>query len=268
MSGGHTPPSITAAACNAKLAAGAIVLLDVRRQPVFADASDMLRGAQWRDPAAASEWGARMPSARPVVVYCVHGHEVSQNAARELRRIGIDASYLEDGFEGWRAAGLPLAKRALAEPGATYVTRARPKIDRIAVPWLIRRFVDPNAKFRYVPASEVLKVAAETAAIPFDVPHVEISHVGPLCSFDACIAKFRIKDTALDRVAQVVRGADTGALDLAPEAAGLLAFSLGLSAQFADDDAMLEAGMALYDALYAWARTAQGESHSWQPKSM
>jgi len=142
-----------------------------------------------------------------------------------------------------------------------WVTRERPKIDRIACPWLVARFIDPDAEFLYVPAGEVLKVAEETGAIPYDIPGVEHGHVGELCSFDAFLRIHRIADPALHALAVIVRGADTGRPDLAPECAGLLAHSLGLSALYADDHEMLEHGMAMYDAYYAWLRHAHGETH-------
>jgi hypothetical protein len=133
-----------------------------------------------------------------------------------------------------------------------WITRARPKIDRIACPWLITRFIDAAPEFLYVPAEQVLSVAAETGAVPFDVPGVEMGHVGELCSFDAFLRKYGLTDPALQRLAAIVRGADTARLDLAPEAAGLYAISLGLSRNFADDHEMLRHGLVVYDALYAW----------------
>jgi hypothetical protein len=135
-----------------------------------------------------------------------------------------------------------------------WITRARPKIDRIACPWLIARFIDSAPEFLYVPADQVLCVAAETGAVPFDVPGVEMGHVGERCSFDAFLTKYGLADPALQRLADIVRGADTARLDLAPEAAGLYAISLGLSRNFADDHEMLRHGMVMYDALYAWCR--------------
>ena len=146
-----------------------------------------------------------------------------------------------------------------------WVTRERPKIDRIACPWLVARFVDPDAEFLYVPADRVRTVAEETGAIPYDIPGVELGHEGPLCSFDAFLAKYRLDDPALQRIAVIVRGADTSRHDLAPEAAGLFAVSIGLSALFADDHEMLRHGMVVYDALYAWARHRQDEAHNWPP---
>ena len=136
-----------------------------------------------------------------------------------------------------------------------WITRERPKIDRIACPWLVARFIDAEAEFLYVPAADVLRVAVQTGATPYDVPGVEMGHVGELCSFDAFLAKHGLTDPALVRLATIVRGADTDRLDLAPQSAGLLAISLGLSRCHADDHAMLAHGMVLYDALYAWCQT-------------
>lgn len=144
-----------------------------------------------------------------------------------------------------------------------WITRERPKIDRIACPWLIARFIDPAAEFLYVPAADVLAIAKETGAIPYDIPGVEYGHRGELCSFDAFLDKHDLNDPALRQLAVIVRGADTARLDLAPQCAGLLAFSLGLSRNFADDHVMLGQGMVMYDALYAWAKNTQGEGHNW-----
>ncbi len=133
-----------------------------------------------------------------------------------------------------------------------WITRERPKIDRIACPWLVARFVDAKAEFLYVPGDQVMAIAQQTGAIPYDVPHVELGHHGDLCSFDAFIAKYQLKNAALDKLALIVRGADCGKPELTPQSAGLLAISQGLSMNFADDHAMLALGMVLYDALYAW----------------
>ena len=148
-----------------------------------------------------------------------------------------------------------------------WVTRERPKIDRIACPWLIARFIDKEPEFLYVPADRVLAVAKDTGAIPFDIPGVEMSHVGELCSFDAFLKKYQLTDPALQQLATIVRGADTARLDLAPQAHGLLAISLGLSRTFANDHEMLAHGMVMYDALYAWCRDCQKETHGWPPSN-
>lgn len=147
-----------------------------------------------------------------------------------------------------------------------WVTRERPKIDRVACPWLIARFIDSSAEFLFVPAGEVRAVAESTGAIPFDVEGVELSHDGPLCSFDAILKKYRLTDRALQQVAVIVRGADTARLDLAPQAAGLLAISLGLSHVFRDDREQLQHGLVLYDALYAWCKHVREETHTWNPQ--
>ena len=147
-----------------------------------------------------------------------------------------------------------------------WITRQRPKIDRIACPWLITRFIDKYAEFVFAPPAEVKRLAAELGATPFDVEGVELSHDGPLCSFDALLAKYHLEDPALQELAVIVRGADTAHLDLAPQAAGLLAISLGLSHNFQDDHEQLRHGMVIYDALYAWSRHVRGETHTWNPQ--
>jgi hypothetical protein len=147
-----------------------------------------------------------------------------------------------------------------------WITRERPKIDRIACPWLIKKFIDPEAEFLYVAASEVRKIAADTGAIPYDIPDVELSHVGDLCSFDAFLKKYQLKDAALAHLAVIVRGADTSRLGLTPQSSGLYALSLGLSQNFADDHEMLARGMVMYEALYAWCTSCQDETHNWPPK--
>lgn len=147
-----------------------------------------------------------------------------------------------------------------------WITRERPKIDRVACPWLIKRFIDPAAEFVFVPSAQVSARAQETGAIPFDVEGAELSHDGPLCSFDAFLKKYALTDPALRELAVIVRGADTARLDLAPQAAGLLAISLGLSHNFADDHEQLERGFVIYDALLSWAQYVRQETHSWNPQ--
>jgi rhodanese-related sulfurtransferase len=259
--------SITANDLKSALAGRhAPLVIDVRRPPAFRAAPDMAAGALRRDPAAVSSWVRALPRAASVVVYCVHGHEVSQNAAQALREAGIAARFLEGGLEeGWRAAGGEVASKA-KDSATRWVTRERPKIDRIACPWLVARFVDPEAEFLYVPPKEVLRAAKERQAIPYDVPDVHFSHVGELCSFDTFLKTYRLADDpALARLAAIVRGADTARLELAPQAAGLLAVSLGLSRNFKDDHEMLKHGMVMYDALYAWCKEGQDETHTWNP---
>jgi hypothetical protein len=199
-----------------------------------------------------------------VVVYCVHGHAVSQEAAAALAATGRKARYLDGGIEHWKEGGLALRAKPPG-PATRWVTRERPKIDRIACPWLVRRFVDPGAEFLYVPKDEVRGTAAKMHATAYDVPDVEFTHVGELCSFDAFLRVYRLRDPALQSLATIVRAADTGNLGLAPQAAGLLAVSLGLSRLYADDHEMLAHGMVLYDALYAWCREGTQETHTWNP---
>jgi rhodanese-related sulfurtransferase len=227
------------------------LVIDVRRNERFRESPYLLKGALRRDPERVLEWKQSLPRAASVVVYCVHGHEVSQNVAKAL---GV--RYLEGGIEAWREAGGELFKKAQNAP-SRWVTRERPKIDRIACPWLVRRFVDPEAEFLYVPTPQVRKIAQEKDAVPYDIPEVEFSHDGEKCSFDAFLRFFRLKDPALNELALIVRGADTNRLELAPQAAGLLALSQGLSILHNDDHAMLEHGMLVYDALYAWCKERQ-----------
>ena len=241
--------SITAASLRQSIRSSEPPLvIDVRRRERFLEADQVIRGALRRDPERVDEWKKTLPQSASVVVYCVHGHEVSQNVARAL-----GARYLEGGIEHWREEGGETA--AKPKSAATrWVTRERPKIDRIACPWLVRRFIDPDAEFLYVPAPEVRRTAEEKIAVPYDVPDVEFAHAGELCSFDAFLSKFRLKDPALAKLALIVRGADTNRLDLAPQAPGLLAISQGLSRNFGNDHEMLEHGMVVYDALYAWCK--------------
>jgi rhodanese-related sulfurtransferase len=235
------------------------LVIDVRRTERFKDSPYLLKGALRRDPEKVLEWQKTLPRSASVVVYCVHGHEVSQNVAKAL-----GARYLEGGIEHWREEG----GETTAKPkGAAtrWVTRERPKIDRIACPWLVRRFVDPDAEFLYVPTAEVKKVAQEKTAVPYDIADVEFSHDGELCSFDTFLKKFQLKDPALEALALIVRGADTNRLDLAPQAPGLVAISLGLSRLYKDDLEMLEHGMVMYDALYTWCKEGKDEVHTWNP---
>ena len=187
------------------------IIVDVRRDEAFKTAEHLLAGAIWRSPQRVQHWRDGLPRNRPLVVYCAHGQEVSQGVAAALDAAGTSASYLAGGFGAWETQNLPLRrKRAEEKEGPSeWVTRERPKIDRIACPWLIRRFVDPTARFDYVPTERVRGHAAETGAIPYDVPDVTFTHDGPACSFDAFIKLFGLKDAALDRLAVIVRGADT-----------------------------------------------------------
>jgi len=264
---GQKPPSISARDLYGAIGtSSAPLVFDVRRNAGF-DADDrMLVGALRRVPGEVGQWAHELPAGRPVVVYCQQGHEVSQEAAAALQASGVDARYLDGGIAGWAGIGLPLRNKRVAGAGK-WVTRERPKIDRIACPWLIRRFIEPEAAFLFAPTERVFAVAAEKGATAYDIPGAEpFSHDGELCSFDAFLKVYGIADPALDLLAVIVRGADTARLELAPQSPGLLALSLGLSANFADDHEMLEHGMTMYDAFYAWCRSCQDQTHDWNPR--
>jgi rhodanese-related sulfurtransferase len=205
-------------------------------------------------------------SGRHVVIVCQRGLKLSQGVAALLRSQGVAAETLEGGMEAWRNAGGSMLRNALAPVAlikTTWVTRSRPKIDRVACPWLIKRFIDPDAVFLFVSPTEVRSVAERFGAIPFDIEDTFWSHRGELCTFDVMIDEFGLKAPALDRLARIVRAADTAQPDLSPEAAGLLAVSLGLSRMFKDDLLQLDAGIMVYDALYRWCRDATEETHNW-----
>jgi rhodanese-related sulfurtransferase len=252
--------------------AAAPLVLDVRKPEPFASDPQMIAGAA-RPAEDLLEFARAHAAGRPVVVYCIKGLEVGSNAAAALAQAGFEVSFLQGGINAWRAAGLPTMQKRpdwRVPGGSRWITRERPKIDRIACPWLIRRFIDPLATFDYVPTPQVLAEAEKRKAVPYDLPGAVVTHRGERCSFDALIEDFALRDPALDRLAGIVRGADTDRLDLAPQSAGLLAASLGLSRQYPDDHEMLEAAMPLYDGLYAWCRQeAEGvkETHSWNPKA-
>ncbi|RCW79678.1 chromate resistance protein ChrB domain-containing protein [Paracoccus lutimaris] len=253
--------------------ARAPLLLDVRSDADYQADPRMIPGSVRADDQALDQLLARLSAAAhsapsSVVTICQGGHRRSQGAAAWLRAEGIGCEYLENGIDAWRAVNLPLIRPDKLPPrdvqGRTvWVTRARPKIDRIACPWLIRRFLDPRAVILFVAPTEVLGVAERLDATPFDVEGVFWSHRGELCSFDTMLVEFGLTIPALDHLARIVRGADTARLDLEPEAAGLLAISLGLSRIYANDHEQLDAGMLVYDALYRWARDASDETHNW-----
>jgi hypothetical protein len=194
--------------------------------------------------------------------------------AAGLRAEGADAAILTGGYAAWMEAKLPLTAKAALDRFAPrrpslWVTRRRPKLDRIACPWLIRRFIDADARVLFVDPPEVPGVARATGAIPFDIEGVEISHEGERCSFDTMLKLFGLEsEPSLARLALIVRGADTARHDLAPEASGLHAISLGLSALAGDDDhGLLERGFVLYDGLFAYIRFANSERHNWPAKA-
>lgn len=243
------------------------LLLDVRSEEDFAADPRLLPAAMRVDDRALAAFALQLGGQLSIAL-CQAGHRRSQGTAALLRAEGCASEYLENGFEGWRAAGLPLIDAAKLpardDRGRTvWVTRSRPKIDRVACPWLIRRFLDPRAVILFVAPAEVVGVAERYGGAAFDIEDVFWSHRGELCTFDVMLAEFGLEMPALDRLAAIVRGADTARLDLAPEAAGLLAASLGLSRMYADDLEQLEAGMLLYDAFYRWARDASDETHNW-----
>jgi rhodanese-related sulfurtransferase len=241
-------------------------LIDVRIEEDVAADPYLVPGSFRRSHRDVDAWAADI--AGPVIVLCQKGLKLSHGVAAVLRAGGIEAESLEGGTIAWGEANLPRVPIAAMPPRNTngrtvWVTRERPKIDRIACPWLIRRFVDPDAVFLFVQPSEVVAVGERFDATPFDIEDVFWSHRGELCTFDVMIEEFGLRTPALLRLATIVRAADTARLDLAPEAPGLLAASLGLSRMYADDLAQLEAGMGLYDAFYRWCRDATEETHNW-----
>lgn len=208
-----------------------------------------------------------------VVVSCHKGKKISQGVVAILRDHGVQVESLEGGFNGWRDGDGALVQASKipkhnSEGRTVWVTRQRPKIDRLACPWLIRRFIDRNAQILFVAPSEVLDVAEKFDATPFDVEDVFWSHRDDRCTFDTMIEEFELRTPPLKQLATIIRGADTNKHDLAPESAGLLAASLGLSRMYRDDLAQLEAGMTLYDAFYRWARDATKEVHDWPAASV
>ncbi len=246
------------------------VLIDVRNDEDFHADARLIPGAMRRPHATVANWAGEF-AGRSALVVCQKGEQLAEGVAAWLRHGNIPADVLEHGFAGWKKAGLPLVPTArmpdLDARGCTvWVTRARPKVDRIACPWLIRRFVDPRAVFLFVAPSEVAGVAERFGATPFDVEGVEWGHRGELCTFDVMIDAFGLTTEPLIRLAAIVRGADTARMDLAPQAAGLLAASLGLSRMYSDDLAQLDAGLLLYDAFYRWCRDAIQETHNWHTK--
>ena len=243
-------------------------LIDVRLEEDFAADPRFIPGAVRRPYETVSAWAPEF-AGRSAVVICEKGQKLSEGVAAWLRNAGASsAEVLVGGHAGWTEAGLPLVPESKLPPrdpqGRTvWVTRERPKIDRIACPWLIHRFVDPSAVFLFVAPSEVVGVAERFGGAPFDIEGVYWSHRGEKCTFDVMVEEFGLATAPLLRLAALVRGADTARLDLAPEAAGLLAASLGLSRMHLDDLEQLAAGMTLYDAFYRWARDASEETHNW-----
>lgn len=246
------------------------VIVDVRTDADFALDPRLIPGSLRRPPEAVVEWAAEFRG-RSVVVVCERGLKLGHGVAAWLRHSGAKAEVLDGGALGWASGRLPMVNVSKLptrdQSGRTiWVTRARPKVDRIACPWLIRRFVDRDAVFLFVPASEVSGVAERFGATPFDIEGENVfwSHRGERCTFDVMVEEFGLGLLEpLTRLQAIVRGADTARMDLAPEAAGLLAASLGLSRMFDDDLEQLQAGMILYDAFYRWCRDATAETHDW-----
>jgi rhodanese-related sulfurtransferase len=247
-------------------------VVDVRAKEAFAADPRFVPGAIRRRYETVSSWAPEF-AGRSAVVICEKGQKLSEGAAAWLRHAGASsAEVLAGGHAAWAHAGLPLVPEGKLPPrdshGRTvWVTRSRPKIDRIACPWLIRRFVDPEAVFLFVSPAEVQPVAERFNGAPFDIEGVVWSHRGELCTFDIMLDELALRSEPLDRLATIVRGADTARLDLAPEAPRLLAASLGLSRMHLDDVEQLAAGMALYDSFYRWARDASDETHDWPMNS-
>jgi rhodanese-related sulfurtransferase len=245
-------------------------LVDVRTDEDYDSNPQLIPSSTRRNHVNPSTWAGEFVG-RSAIVVCQKGAKLSEGAAAWLRHAGVPADTLENGFEGWSKAGLPLVTATKMPPldsqGRTvWVTRSRPKVDRIACPWLVRRFIDPRAVFLFVAPAEVEGVAERFAATPFDVEGVFWSHRGQACTFDVMVEEFGLATEPLLRLAAMVRGADTGRMDAAPQAAGLLAASLGLSRMYSDDLAQLDAGMTLYDAFYRWCRDATEETHTWHSK--
>jgi len=243
------------------------VVIDVRTAEDYAADPRSIPCAVRREYSTVADWAPAL-AGRTVVVACEKGHKLSHGVAAQLRASGIAAESLEGGHAAWRESGEPLVRLDRvpsrdAEGRTRWVTRARPKIDRIACPWLIRRFVDANALFLFVPASEVAGVGERFGATPFDVEGEFFSHRGDTCTFDTLLDELALGTGPLRRLATIVRGADTARPDLAPECAGLLAASLGYSRMYRDDLAQLDAAMAMYDAIYRWCRDATDETHNW-----
>jgi len=247
--------------------AHAPTLVDVRLDEDFAADPRLIPSATRRSHLDVQGWASSL-TGKSAVVICQKGQKLSEGTAAWLRHGGVAAEILEGGYLAWTQAELPtvpadkIPKRD-ARGRTVWVTRERPKIDRIACPWLIRRFVDPAAVILFVASPEVEGVAERFNAAPFDIENVFWSHRGEFCTFDVMVKEFGLSTPALERLATMVRAADTARLDLSPEAPGLLAASLGLSRMYDDDLEQLNAGLLLYDAFYRWCRDATKETHNW-----
>ena len=246
-------------------------IFDVRRPPAIEPDSRFLPGSRWRNHLDVLDWARGMSRDDLIVLNCMHGHNVSQIATALLREKGCNARALAGGVAGWIEAGFPtIGQSALcpvdAKPGI-WVTRIDPKIDRVACPWLISRFIDPDAVFHFAEAEWVIDIAGELGGIAFDTPGAVIEHDGELCSFDNLLREFDLNDPVLAQLAVIVRGADTGRNNLAPEVAGLLSIMLGNSILGKSDRDVMRLGFPVYDALYAHLKLDGSESHGWQAMS-
>lgn len=244
-------------------------IVDVRSEAQFAADPRLIPGSVRRSAVAISEW-PQATAGRAFVVLCEDGSELSPGVAAWLRNAGRPAEVLEGGFRAWRDSLHPTLltgklPRRDAQDRTVWVTRERPKIDRIACPWLIRRFVDASAVFLFVAPAQVASVADRFEATPFDIEETFWSHRGDQCTFDVFLTELGLDTAPLRHLAKIVRGADTARPELAPETHGLLAISLGLSRMYADDLEQMEAGFLIYDALYRWSRDARTETHDWVP---
>ena len=263
-----SPNQISVAQLNKLIGThNAPVLIDVRDDEDFGSDPQYLPTAIRRSHLDVTSLADELKNSH-VVVYCQKGLKLGEGASAVLRSLGVRAEVLQGGYLAWREAKLPVIPQALLPPrnaaGQTvWVTRQRPKIDRIACPWLIRRFIDRNAQFLYVSASAVEAVAEKFNGVPFDIEGVFWSHRDDLCTFDTMVHEFGLNTTPLLQLATIVRAADTNQPDLAAESKGLLAASLGLSRMFSDDLEQLDAGCLLYDAFYRWCRDATDETHNW-----
>ncbi|MEM7637050.1 MAG: chromate resistance protein ChrB domain-containing protein [Pseudomonadota bacterium] len=242
-------------------------IFDVRRPPAIEPGSRFLPGSRWRNHVDALHWADGLSRESLIVLNCMHGHNVSQIATALLRERGYNAHALAGGVDGWIEAGLPTVGQSGLCPvdakPSTWITRISPKVDRVACPWLISRFIDPDAVFHFAEAEWVIDIADELSGIAFDTPGAVIEHDGDLCSFDTLLREFDLNDPVLAQLATIVRGADTGKNDLAPEAAGLLAVMLGNSMLGKTDHDVLRLGFPVYDALYARLKLAGNETHGW-----
>lgn len=239
-------------------------LIDLRPASELERVPRMIPGAMHVEVHSIEQW-LRKRQHQTVTLYSSSEHEIGP-VANVLSNSGVRVSVLQGGIDAWISNNSPTirVREDLGVPGRSqWVTRERPKIDRIACPWLVRRFIDPLATFHYVPPKRVRSDATVLGAQPYDIPDVTFSHRGPRCSFDAFLDEFELHDPILDELARIVRSADTATLEQSREAPGLLAISLGLSASITDDQLLLEQAMLIYDALYAWCKTARDEPHSW-----